>query len=54
MAIKRKDSNTKYLYKGKNFTLRWEDSYSMDEDVFTGAVTNKKLLKAGLVLKRNV
>jgi|TARA_A100001011_G_C14303725_1_gene842051 hypothetical protein len=54
MAIKRKDSQTKYLYRGNKFILQWEDSYSMDEDVFTGEVTNKKLLRAGLVLRRNV
>ena len=54
MPIPRKDTRSKNLYNGKTFTLKWKDSYSMFEDSFTGKITDKKLLKAGLVVERNV
>jgi len=53
MAIKRKDRRTKDIFSMKDWTLKYHTTFTMDEDVMTGDVSNKKLQSFSIELKRD-
>jgi hypothetical protein len=52
MPIKLTERKTKYLFETKNWRLDKHTTYKMDEDVMTGDISNKKLERWSLELKR--
>lgn len=53
MAVKRKDTNTKNIFSRNDWRLFYKTIYTMDEDVMTGNVSNKKLQSFSVELKRD-
>lgn len=53
MAIKRKDMKSKDVFSMKDWRLKYHTTFTMDEDVMTGDVSNKKLQSFSIELKRD-
>lgn len=53
MAVKRKDTNTKNIFSRNDWRLFYKTIYTMDEDVMTGNISNKKLQSFSVELKRD-
>ena len=53
MAVKRKDTNTKNIFSRNDWRLFYKTIYTMDEDVMTGDISNKKLQSFSIELKRD-
>lgn len=53
MAVKRKDMNSKNIFSTKDWILKYRTTFTMDEDVMTGDISNKKLQSFSIELKRD-